>query len=919
MTTFYQRLLRGGKQATGSAEPRLALAAFGKHPGWDDYLGGGVDTGIGVDTGTLAHVKHAVHTEGIRGQIDSGAWEKLEPEKRLEEFDHAFLWLRAGHVILGQISSSTDGKRRRYPMVLCIDAEGVPPEFLLAKARPELKRLRVACQAATTAEQVTTEFRAAQGRLRIVLTESAEKDSETLLPVQARRRFLTHPALGPERLGMLRALHELGTAPGLLSNGGRRESGVRAHARTCHLRLPLASDLRNEGLSLWAAFLRCAIPDTVPLLLISRSGMDWIDVVIGETASDDFFWLQASLKASPLTTEIPFEISPNLKARLDQLEGRFLGAEPPTAAGAPPPAAKTAPPGPAPVPVDSPGREPPAWRKGSVLWVGGGMALVLAAAWLFWLGRGKVSTLVVGPDSKTRPYGAANPEFTRKLIGLRKGDGITVAYKTTADARSSIGRYDIVPVLNDPQRKLSHYRVTTNKSVLTITPVALTVTASNQSRAYGSINPPLTGSIQGLQNNDGITLTCRTKADAKSAVGDYDIVPEINDPTKKSGNYMVTTNKGTLTITPAAFSVKANDQTCAYRAGIPPLTVSIKGLRSGDGITAVGSAKAGTDSPVGGYDIVPELHDPGNKLGNYVVKTDNGILRITRVALSVTASNQSRVFGTANPLLTGWITPNADGISATYSTTAVPNSPPGKYKIEPRLSDPKNKQSNYTLTTREGWLTVTPAAVTAAVAVPVKPAGDVSNTLTNKIGMEFVWIADVPGGGAYVGKYEVTQEQYNKLMTNFPPAVGSNNLPVANVTFQDAQEFCRRLTAQDGKTYALPSHDEWLAVAQLSENEVTNAWNEISNRGMLQREVTSSGQNQDRNGPESVGSRGAQTNGICDLFGNVREWVIGKGEDPNVRDERVGFSYCSRSGWRNQLILPQGVEEETGFRCIHRK
>jgi len=526
-------------------------------------------------------------------------------------------------------------------------------------------------------------------------------------------------------------------------------------------------------------------------------------------------------------------------------------------------------------------------------------------------------SLVVGPDSKTRPYGAANPELTGKLTGLRNGDGITVAYKTTADARSSTGPYNIVPVLNDPKRKLSHYRVTTNKSVLTITPVALTVTASNQSRAYGSINPPLTGSIQGLQNNDGITVTCRTKADAKSAVGAYDIVPEINDPTKKSGNYKVTTNKGTLTITTAVLAVTANKQRRAYRTANPPLAVSISGLWNGDRISAIGHTKADENSSVGAYDILPEVSDPTSKLGNYAVTQERGTLTITNAALTVIASNQSRAFGIANSPLTGWITPNADQISAAYSTVADPSSPAGDYRITPTLKDPKNRVGNYAVTTKDGWLTVTSATV--AAAVPTKPEGDVSNTFTNGIGMEFVWVADVPGGGAYVGKYEVTQKQYLMLMTNLPPshlAVGSN-LPVANVTFQDAQEFCRRLTVREHTTYALPSHDEWLAIAQLTENQVPDAWSVITNRGLLQREVTRV--TETRRGPEVVGSSGAQTNGLCDLFGNVREWVIGKGEDRNVRGERIGFSYCSKVGFLTDLILRQELQEGTGFRCIHRK
>src|SRR5437016_13366914 len=103
VTGFFQRRKTGGRSTGEAVGPRLTLAAFGKHPGWDDHI-----PGIGVETETLAQLKQTLYVGGIGGQIDSGAWERLEGEKRLEGFDHTFLWLNAGHVVLGQLWSSTD-------------------------------------------------------------------------------------------------------------------------------------------------------------------------------------------------------------------------------------------------------------------------------------------------------------------------------------------------------------------------------------------------------------------------------------------------------------------------------------------------------------------------------------------------------------------------------------------------------------------------------------------------------------------------------------------------------------------------------------------------------------------------------------------------------------------------------------------
>jgi hypothetical protein len=370
MKDLFQRHKSGDTaRIAKSATPRLTLGAFGKHPGWDDHI-----LGIGVETETLAQVKQALYVGGIGGQIDSGAWEKLEPEKRLAGYDHTFLWLRPGHVILGQVWSSTDGKgRAKYPMVLCIDGEAVAPGFMLTHLLPGLERLREACQATTSADQVTKDCRAAQEQLRAILSSADSRLALTPLSAEARRHFLDRPELGPDRLGFLRALHELGAEP---------------NVRSRHLRLPLASDSRTESLLLWNAFFGCAVSDTTPLLLISRADVNWTDVLIGEPASDDFFCLQASNKAMPLATEIPYELAPDSKQRMQGLEARFLDVEPPPAAVAPTPSPKAQVP-PAPAAHGSPDAATPAAKRTWPFFLIGGVVLAgLVAALWFSVGGG---------------------------------------------------------------------------------------------------------------------------------------------------------------------------------------------------------------------------------------------------------------------------------------------------------------------------------------------------------------------------------------------------------------------------------------------------------------------------------------------------------------------------------------------------
>ncbi|HBK99620.1 MAG TPA: serine/threonine protein kinase, partial [Microcoleaceae bacterium UBA10368] len=61
----------------------------------------------------------------------------------------------------------------------------------------------------------------------------------------------------------------------------------------------------------------------------------------------------------------------------------------------------------------------------------------------------------------------------------------------------------------------------------------------------------------------------------------------------------------------------------------------------------------------------------------------------------------------------------------------------------------------------------------------------------------------------FMGKYEVTQKQYQAVMGNNPSNFKGAKHPVEQVTWDEAVEFCRKLTQKTGKSYRLPSEAEW--------------------------------------------------------------------------------------------------------------
>src|SRR5207237_438802 len=155
----------------------------------------------------------------------------------------------------------------------------------------------------------------------------------------------------------------------------------------------------------------------------------------------------------------------------------------------------------------------------------------------------------------------------------------------------------IVPTLVDHDHKLGNYVVTSNNGKLTINPAPLTVTAADAGRLYGDPNPSFTGAITGIKNSDNITATYASAATAASAIGNYPIVPTLNDPDGKLGNYSVTNTPAKLTVNPAPLTVTAADANRLYGDPNPAFTGTTTGIKNADNITATYASAAAAASP----------------------------------------------------------------------------------------------------------------------------------------------------------------------------------------------------------------------------------------------------------------------------------------------------------------------------------
>jgi hypothetical protein len=218
-----------------------------------------------------------------------------------------------------------------------------------------------------------------------------------------------------------------------------------------------------------------------------------------------------------------------------------------------------------------------------------------------------------------------------------------------------------------------------------------------------------------LKNADPITANFTTTATQASPVGTYPITfASFNDPAGKLGNYVVTSIKnGTLTITLAPLTVAGFNGSRLY--GDPNPAPTITGIKNGDPITASYDATApGPTTPAGGtFTLVPVVN-PSAALSNYTVTITNGRITINKAPLSVVANNVSRPYGSPNAL-TGTITgvKNGENITASFTTTATQTSNAGSFPITAAaVFSPTTLAANYTLSTTNGTLTITPVPLT---------------------------------------------------------------------------------------------------------------------------------------------------------------------------------------------------------------
>ncbi len=323
--------------------------------------------------------------------------------------------------------------------------------------------------------------------------------------------------------------------------------------------------------------------------------------------------------------------------------------------------------------------------------------------------------LTVVPEDRTKTYGSPLPSFTATYQGFVSGDTSTslsqpVTLSTTATVKSPPGTY----LIRATGGASPNYILALNNGTLTVTKAPLQISADNKSKIYGAPIPALTVSYSGLVNGDtaatavpGVTAT--TSATQSSPIGTYPIT--VSGGT--SANYELSYVPGILSVGRNLLTVTANDVSKVYGAAMPSFSAAFSGFLTGDNASSLTepvtfTTTATASSPAGTYPIQVS----GGFIPNYDLVYQTGTLTITKAPLTITADDQSKVYGAPTPALTANFNGFVNGDTAeqmkslvSLSTTASATTPAGSYpiKVSAGLSP------NYTFSVVNGTLTVSKA------------------------------------------------------------------------------------------------------------------------------------------------------------------------------------------------------------------
>jgi hypothetical protein len=350
------------------------------------------------------------------------------------------------------------------------------------------------------------------------------------------------------------------------------------------------------------------------------------------------------------------------------------------------------------------------------------------------------ATVKISCPASVQYTGSAITPCTATVTGPGFGSGLDVTSDIGYVGNTNIGGADAIVIWSGDPNHTGGGDV----AGFQITPIALTITAKDQTKAYGqtfsfsgnefSIT---SGTLLGGDSIDSVTLNSAGAAASASVAGSLYSITATGATGTGASNYDITYADGQMTVGPAALQITASSATIGYGDSIPDITPIYAGLVGGDTKPATEptcSTTATDTSSVGPYpSTCKDAADP-----DYTLTYVGGTVTIDNMpTLHITASSDTMTYGGTVPTITAAsITGFVKGDTAaslsglTCVTDATSSSPVGGYTSS--CSGAVN--ANYNFDYINGTVQVTKADLTITPTNRAKPFGTTLNLGTTGFG-----------------------------------------------------------------------------------------------------------------------------------------------------------------------------------------